>query len=100
MNVTFYDILGIDPNDPDRHGRAAALWPNTLASLTPGFNVVNDSASIVQHLQDGLAFKNIRPGVDPQVTLGPGAPGQITFAADLHVTGAGLLTSQIFYLRA
>jgi hypothetical protein len=100
MNATFYDILGIAPSDPDRHTTAANLWPNTVASLTPGFNVVNDSATIVQHLQDGLAFKNVRPGVDPHVVLGGGAPGQITFSADLHVTSAGLLTSQIFYLRA
>ena len=99
MNVSFYDILGIDPNDPDRHGTAAALWPDALASLTPGFNVVHDGANIVQHLQDGLAFTNIRPGVDGQAAAG-GVPGQISFSADVHVTGAGLLTARTFYLRS
>lgn len=99
MNVTFYDILGIDPNDPDRHGTAAGMWPDALASLTPGFNVVHDGANIVQHLQDGLAFKNIRPGVDGQAAAG-GTPGQISFSADVHVTGSGLLTARTFYLRS
>ncbi|HEX3532049.1 MAG TPA: hypothetical protein VH988_33740, partial [Thermoanaerobaculia bacterium] len=100
MSVTFYDILGLDPNDNDRDAAAAALWPNKVLSLTPGINTADDSLNFVKMLQQGLTFKSVRPGVDPQATLGSGVPGQITFAAELHVTGDGFLTSLPFYLRS
>jgi hypothetical protein len=95
--VTFYDLLGLDPNAPAADAAAAALWPNDVLSLTPGVNT--DAPVIVRLLQEALVFTNVRPGVDPLVTLGSGAAGQITFAADVHVTG-GLLPSNPFYLRS
>jgi hypothetical protein len=95
MNVTFFDLLGIDPNAANRANLAKALWPNSLASLTQGINVSDNSLTIVNNLQQGLVFTNVRPGVD----LGSGPHGQIAFAASMAVVGAPA-TSQPFYLRA
>ncbi len=102
MKVTFYDLLGLDPNAAaaSRDAAAAALWPNDVLSLTPGINTANDALTIVRLLQAALVFRNVRPGVDPKIALGSGAIGQITFAADVHVTSGGLLTAQPFYLRS
>ncbi len=102
MSVTFFDILGIDPNASNRDTLAASLLPNDVFSLTSGLNAADDRATIVQLLQAGLSFTNVRPGVDAGANVGTGLPGQISFAADVHVTGSGLLTSVAtkFYLRA
>jgi hypothetical protein len=104
MNVTFFDVLGIDPNAPDRAGAARALLSSILGptgsiSLTQGINLSDDTVPIVGMLQQGLVFTNVRPGVDPHAALGAGLAGQVGFAADLAIQGP-LLTSQPFYLRA
>ena len=104
MNVTFFDVLGIDPNAPDRAGRAqtllsSILGPTGLISLTQGINLSDDTVPIVGMLQQGLAFTSVRPGVDPHAALGAGLAGQVGFAADLAIQGP-LLTSHPFYLRA
>src|SRR5262249_45437703 len=54
---------------------------------------------IVNMLQQGLEFTEIRPGVDAHVALGSGPPGQIALAARMAVVGP-FATSQPFYLRA
>jgi hypothetical protein len=96
MNAQFFDILGINPVAADQ---AQKLWPNDLASLTQGINLSDDSLTIVNNLQQGLSFANVRPGVDPHAKLGNGPSGQIAFSADMHVVGAPA-TSAPFYLRA
>ncbi len=95
MNVTFFDLLGIDPNRADRAGAAGTLLApllgvNGILSLTQGVNASDDSVPMIGMLQQGLSFARVRPGVDS---------GQIGVAADLNVTG-GLVTQQPFYLRA
>jgi hypothetical protein len=105
VNVSFFDLLGIDRSVIDRAGAAAALWPNSLASLTPGFNLSDDSLTIVNNLDSGTTFTNVRPGVDPQAKFHDdkgkpvGSAGQIAFACDMAIVGAPA-TTQPFYLRA
>jgi hypothetical protein len=99
MNVSFFDLLGIDRSVADRAGAARALWPNDLVSLTPGINLSDDSLTIVNNLDAGTTFSNLRPGVDPHASFGAGAPGQIAFACDMAVNGA-TATTDPFYLRA
>jgi hypothetical protein len=99
MKATFFDLLGIDPNLVDRATAAAALWPDDIASLTQGLNQSDNSLAIVNMLQQGLEFTDIRPGVDARVALGTGLPGQIALAARMAVVGP-FATSQPFYLRA
>ena len=100
--ATFFDILGIDPNLSDRAGPAAALWPISLASLTQGINIsvnnANESQAIVNLLELGLTFTNVRPGVDAHATFMTGPAGQFSFAADMAV--GPLATAQPFYLAA
>ena len=98
MKIGFFDLLGIDPAAADRAGAAAARWPSTLASMTQGLHTNDDSLPIVNNLQQGLTFTNVRPGVDPHANFGT-TQGQIAFAADMAVTGAPA-TSQPFYLAA
>ncbi|MGA9732716.1 MAG: hypothetical protein WBQ83_18700, partial [Candidatus Acidiferrales bacterium] len=98
MKISFFDLLGIDPAAADRAGAAAALWPSTMVSMTQGLHSNNDSLPIVNNLQQGLTFTNVRPGVDPAANFDT-TPGQIAFAADMSVTGAPA-TSQPFYLGA
>ena len=100
MNTTFYDMLGIDPTLADRSAPASALWPAGLVSLTKGVKVTggSDALTIVQLLQTGLTFANVRPGVDPHAALGAGAAGQVAFAADMAISG--LASWMPFYLHA
>jgi hypothetical protein len=104
MTARFYDLLGVDPKAVDRAGAARTLLANLLGStgiisLTQGINVSDDSLTMVGLFQQGLEFKNVRPGVDPHAALGKGAAGQIGYAAEMAVVGP-LLTAQPFYLRA
>ena len=100
MNVTFYDLLGIDPNAANRDGLARDVLPAKFVSLTAGHNPGDDRLLIVQRLQAGLVFKNIRPGVNAGANTGSGPPGQISFAADVHVMASSLtIPSTTFYLR-
>jgi hypothetical protein len=99
VSVTFYELLGIDPAAPDRHTAAAALWPNDLINATEGFNVSDDSQNIVMWLQAATEFDRVRPGADPGVSLGAGAAGQITIAADLHVTPVAI-PAPTLYVRS
>lgn len=104
MNVSFYDVLGIDPNAVDRAGAAhtllsSLLGPTGLLSLTQGINLSDDSVPIIGMLQQGLAFTNVNPGIDAHAALGSGPAGQVGFAADMAVVGP-LLTAQPFYLRS
>src|SRR3974390_1855432 len=104
MNVSFYDLLGIDPHAADRAGAARTLLagilgPTGLVSLTQGINLSDDTVTIIGMLQQGLAFSNVRTGVDPSAKLGSGPAGQVGFSADMAVQGP-LLTAQPFYLRA
>lgn len=96
--ATFFDILGIDPQLSDRASPAAALWPNTLISLTQGLNTAPDAQPIVNLLERGLTFTNVRPGVDANAYFGVGSAGQLAFAADMTV--GAQVTAQPFYLRA
>ncbi len=98
MNITFFDLLGIDPSIADRAGAAAAVWPRAMASMTQGLHTGDDSLTVVNDLQQGLTFTNVRPGVDPSATFGT-TSGQIAFAADMAVTGP-LATSNPLYLGA
>ena len=100
MNTTFYDMLGIDPTLADRSAPASALWPAGLVSLSKGVKVTggSDALTIVQLLQTGLTFANVRPGVDPHAALGAGAAGQVAFAADMAISG--LASWMPFYLHA
>jgi hypothetical protein len=98
VKIGFFDLLGIDPAVADRAGAAAARWPGRLASMTQGLHTNDDSLPIVNNLQQGLTFTNVRPGVDPHANFGT-TQGQIAFAADMAVTGAPA-TSQPFYLAA
>ena len=108
--ITFFDLLGIDFEigssslDPSAVDRAAALWPDDIVSQTPGFNVADDSKSIVLFLQGTFGsrtveFTNVRPGVDGSVQIGAGQ-GQLTLAADVHINpDAGTLPFNPFYFR-
>jgi len=100
--ATFFDILGIDPASTTRPGDAAALWPIGLATLTEGLNISlnnsTESQAIVNLLQSGLTFANVRPGVDAHASFGAGAAGQFALAADMAV--GVLATAQPFYLGA
>ncbi len=98
MQITFFDLLGIDPSLADRAGAAAAIWPKAMASMTQGLHTGDDSLTIVNDLQQGLTFTNVRPGVDPSANFGT-TPGQIAFAADMAVAGP-FATSNPFYLGA
>jgi hypothetical protein len=104
VNVSFYDLLGVDPNAADRAGAAhtvlaSLLGPTGLVSLTQGINLSDDSVAIIGMLQQGLVFTNVNPGVDAHTALGAGPAGQVGFAAEMAVAGP-LLTSQPFYLRS
>jgi hypothetical protein len=105
VSVSFYDLLGIDPSDPDAEGQAAAKWPNERVNATEGFNVSEDGARIVAWLQDAVHFEHVRPGADRDVQLGApsdpggGRPGQISLAADIHVKATELPVLTL-YLRA
>ena len=104
MNVSFYDLLGVDPNAADRAGAAhtllsSLLGPTGLVSLTQGVSLSDDSVAIIGMLQQGLVFTNVNPGVDAHAALGAGPAGQVGFAAEMAVVGP-LLTSQPFYLRS
>ena len=100
MKLSFFDMLGIDPALADRATAAAALWPDNLVSLTPGINVNHsDPLTIVNQLFQGTTFASLRPGVDAGAFFGTGTPGQLGFAADMHVVGP-FVTAAPFYLRA
>ncbi|HEX8107719.1 MAG TPA: hypothetical protein VF516_08310, partial [Kofleriaceae bacterium] len=101
MKITLFDVLGIDPSVLDRASAARALWPIDLVSFTQGLEISlsgsDESLAIVNMLQLGLTFQNVRPGVDPHASLG-GPTGQIGFTADVAV--GAFATTQPFYLRA
>jgi hypothetical protein len=104
VNISFYDLLGIDPYAADRAGAAhtllsSLLGPTGVLSLTQGINLSDDSVAIIGMLQQGLVFTNVNPGVDAHAALGTGPAGQVGFAAEMAVVGP-LLTSQPFYLRS
>lgn len=99
MNVTFFDILGIDPNAANRTAIAASLLPSDLLLLGSNFSSATDLATIADLLQGGLTFKNVRPGVNAGANVGSAMLGQISFAADVYVTGT-LLPNTKFYLGA
>jgi hypothetical protein len=104
VNVSFYDVLGIDPNAADRASAAhtllsSLLGPTGLLSLTQGINLSDDAAAMIGLLQQGLAFTNVNPGVDAHAAPGGGPAGQVGFAAEMAVVGP-LLTAQPFYLRS
>ena len=102
MSVTLFDLLGIARTVADRAGAAKSLWPAKFASLTQGLNASfgdGDVLTLVNQLNAGATFSNIRPGVDAKAALGTGAAGQIAFAADMAVSGPSA-TSQPFYLHA
>jgi len=73
--ATFFDILGIDPNAPDRASVAKGLWPQDLLSTTQGMHLQDDDATqvLVNALQASLSFTNVRPGVDAQAFFDAGA---------------------------
>lgn len=101
MKANLFDLLGIARSLADRAGAAKAIWPD-LASPNAGISLTDDAEAdkltIVNALNAGTSFSNIRPGVDARATLGGGAPGQIAIAADMAITGAPA-TAQPFYLR-
>jgi hypothetical protein len=95
MTATLFDLVGIGLGVADRAGAAAALLPPDLFSLTAGINVSDDRLPIVNSLNAGTSFTNVRPGVDSSF----GAIGQIGLIADMAVVGAPA-TTQPFYVRA
>ena len=95
MNATLFDLLGIAPSAPNRAQAAAALLPDDLLSLTGGINLSEDRLQIVNALDAGTSFSNVRPGVEP----GFGAIGQIGFTADMAIVSVPA-TTQPFYLRS
>lgn len=80
MSANLFDLLGISRDLPDRAGAALALWPDAL--------IAGDKLTVINNLNAGTSFTNIRPGVDARAALGAGGPGQIAFAADMAIVGA------------
>lgn len=101
MPITFYDLLGIDPQAGGRDATASLLFPSGLVTMIEGNSApIDDRPAIVQLLQAGLTFKNVRPGVNAGADVGTGNPGQISFAADVATTAPLSAPSAMFYLAS
>ena len=99
MSANLFDLLGISRSLADRATPASARWPGGLASLAAGVGATADTLTLVNNLNAGTSFTNIRTGVDAKVQFGTGAPGQIAIAADMAVVGAPATTAPM-YLQA
>ena len=99
MSANLFDLLGIARSPGDRATPAAAKWPAGLASLTSGINASSDTLTLVNTLNAGTSFTNIRPGVDARAQFGSGAAGQLSIAADMAIAGAPATTAPM-YLHA
>jgi hypothetical protein len=99
MSANLFDLLGIARSLGDRATPAAAKWPAGLASLTSGINASSDTLTLVNTLNAGTSFTNIRPGVDAKAQFGSGAAGQFSIAADMAIAGAPATTAPM-YLHA
>ena len=107
MTPTFFDILGIDTlgSAADQSAAAAKLWPPNFVLLTSGYVISlgdptydTDAPQILQMLQGGLSFKHVRSGTDADANLGAGGGGQISFSADVDVSGPAV--GRTLYLAA
>jgi hypothetical protein len=103
MSANLFDLLGIARSLADRATPAAARWPAGLVSLTSGLQIPlgssDDTLTLVNNLNAGTSFTNIRPGVDAKAQFGSGAAGQLAIAADMAVVGAPATTAPM-YLHA
>ncbi len=106
MPITLYDLLGVDA--AGAIALAEALELQKHISLTPGLPqndtsaghpvYFDDNATLLSWLQQTLSFQNVRPGVDGQVRVGNGPPGQVTLTAEMKVA-AGSAQDHTLYLR-
>jgi hypothetical protein len=65
--ITLYDLLGV-ADAPVPRDAAADLWPSHLVQGSTGLRDQPDPAetrAIVEFLNAALAFRNVRPGADP-----------------------------------
>lgn len=104
MSATLFDLLGIDRSLADRAGAAAAKWPADLMSLAPGLHDPDNTSArvtLVNNLNAGTSFTNIRAGVDANAQFDKGPGGQIAIAAEMAVgTPTTTATTAPMYLRA
>jgi hypothetical protein len=82
--ITFFDLLGIDRNAPDRRADAARKWPSEEIQPFTGdaFGDTDDYRELMDFLQQCLEFKAVRPGA---------AGGTVGLSAEMHVTHAAAL---------
>jgi hypothetical protein len=84
MSIRLFDLLGVDA------ATAAPLWPASLVSLSQAN--IDDRKALIDFLQQGIEFVNVRVGVDGGVPVAPSlAPGQITLSADMKILASGVV---------